>query len=362
MLKSFVTLATLASLATGVAAQQSAPVIFGLLDLSVQHLRSGDRSPMGGAHMNRLADGVLYGPGSRWGIRVLEDLGGGLNAFALLEAGLNGDTGTLGQGGRGFGRQAYLGLRSAQAGELRLGRQYTLHDETMFVLNAAGSITPLNPGAAWTLPTGAVPLFIDAPRVDNAIHYLSPVLGGFRVQAMVALGEGVMDRYQGVKASYAQGPITVAAAYEQGKASAPPVGGSSNVNKVLEFGGNYDFGAFALYGGYQRGRDLTAGPRSQIQVGTLNLPGLTGPATSLSAYTLGAAAPLGVTRLTAEYTRTKYSSDSGGDITAGRIGVGANYSLSKRTSVYGTVSFMTGDLKDFVNEKQLYQLGLRTAF
>src|SRR5438105_2984041 len=178
MLKSIATLAALAGLATGAAAQSSATV-FGLVDLSAQYVRSGDRSALGGAHMTRLADGVIYGPGSRWGIRVSEDLGGGLVAFALLEAGFNADTGTLGQGGRAFGRQSYLGLRSATLGEFRLGRQYALHDETMAVLNAPGSVTPLNPGSAWTLPTGTVPLFIDAPRIDNAIHYISPVFGGF---------------------------------------------------------------------------------------------------------------------------------------------------------------------------------------
>jgi predicted porin len=163
-----------------------------------------------------------------------------------------------------------------------------------------------------------LPLFIDAPRVDNAIHYLSPIFSGFRVQGMVALGENVMDRYQGLKASYAQGPLNLAAAYEQSKASAPPPGTPSTVNKVLEFGGNYNFGPATAYAGYQRGRDLTTGPRSQIQIGTLTLPGLTGgPATRLSAYTLGGLVPVGVAQLMAEYTRTKFENATGAAITTG---------------------------------------------
>jgi predicted porin len=97
MLKSVATVAALAGLATGAAAQSSA-VLFGLVDLSAQYLRSGDRSALGGAHTTRLADGVIYGPGSRWGIRATEDLGGGAVAFVLLEAGFSADTGTLGQG------------------------------------------------------------------------------------------------------------------------------------------------------------------------------------------------------------------------------------------------------------------------
>ncbi|MGH8856299.1 MAG: porin, partial [Telluria sp.] len=44
--------------------------------------------------------------GSRWGLRGVEDLGGGLKAIFLLESGFNLDTGTTGQGGRLFGRGA----------------------------------------------------------------------------------------------------------------------------------------------------------------------------------------------------------------------------------------------------------------
>ena len=141
------------------------------------------------------------------------------------------------------------------------------------------------------------------------------------------------------------------------------MGGPSNVNKILELGGNYNFGPVTAYAGYQSGRDLTAGPRSQTQVGTLTLPNLTGgPATRLSSYTLGAFVPVGLAQLTTQYTRAKFESATGADIKAGRIGAGVNYFLSKRTSVYSYVTFITGDLKDYVNEKQQYQLGLRHSF
>ena len=212
------------------------------------------------------------------------------------------------------------------------------------------------------MPTGTFPLFIDAPRVDNAIHYLSPEFGGFRVQGMVALGEGVMDRYQGLKATYARGPITAAAAYEQSKASAPAPGSESTVNRVFEVGGNYKFDSFSLYGGYQRGRDLTAGPRSQIQIGTLNFQGLPAQATDLSSYTVGVLVPTRFADLMANYTEARFKSPSGAEIKTGRAAIGTRYPLSKRTFLYGTIASMTGDLKDYVNEKQIYQLGLRHLF
>jgi len=358
-----ITLAALAvfgGLATSVSAQSV--TIYGLVDLSVQHLRSGDQSPLAGKSLTRLFDGTTYGPGSRWGVRVSEDLGDGLSAGAVLEQGFMADTGTLAQGGRGFGRQSFLLLRSNAAGELRLGRQYALHDETMALSNPAGNTTPLNPGGIYTLSTGTLPLFVDAPRVDNAIHYLSPLFGGVRVQGMVALGEGTLDRYQGLKVSYAVGPLKAALAYEQSKASAPPPGSPSTVNKLVEVAANYDFGSFTAFGGYVRGRDLVAGPRSQIQIGTLTLPGLAGVATNSSGYTVGALLPFGPLDLMANYTSARYGNDASGDVTVGRWGVGARYALSKRTSVYSVVAFATGDLKNYTNEEQIYQVGLRHAF
>lgn len=362
MIKPLATLVALAGLATAAAAQSSSVTLYGLLDLSVQHLRSGDRAPLRGGNLTRLADGTLYGPGSRWGIRVSEDLGSGLNANVVLESGFFADTGTLAQGGRAFGRQAYIALVSKTAGELRLGRQYALHDETMGATNPAGNATPLNPGGVYTLATGTLPLFIDAPRVDNAIQYRSPLLGGFRLQAMLSLGEGTQDRYHGVSGSYTAGPFNAAAVYEQSKAATVPPGGDSTVNKLLELGANYNFGPVTVYGGYQQGKDLTSGPQSQIQIGTLRLPGLSGTATELKAYTLGALVPVGAADLMANYTRSRFSNAAGADVTIGRIGVGAKYALSKRTALYGAIAFATGDLKDDVNEKQIYQLGLRTAF
>ena len=53
-----------------------------------------------------------------------EDLGGGLKAIFVLENGFNVFNGTLGQGGDMFGRQAYVGLSTAQYGTVTLGRQY----------------------------------------------------------------------------------------------------------------------------------------------------------------------------------------------------------------------------------------------
>src|SRR5688572_16190333 len=109
----------IALLAAGAAHAQSSTnvTLYGLIDLAVNNHKAG--SAAGGDSVWRLNDGTVNGlNGSRWGVRVSEDLGGGLRANAVLEAGLAADTGALGQGGLAFGRQVYVGLSSATLGEL----------------------------------------------------------------------------------------------------------------------------------------------------------------------------------------------------------------------------------------------------
>ncbi|WP_335930065.1 porin [Paraburkholderia pallida] len=61
---------------------------------------------------------------SMWGLRGKQDLGGGLSAVFVMESAFAPSQGTLNQGGRLFGRQAYVGL-AGHWGTLTLGRQYS---------------------------------------------------------------------------------------------------------------------------------------------------------------------------------------------------------------------------------------------
>jgi GBP family porin len=359
------TLIALGTLAGAAAAQSSVSLpsgvtLYGIVDLSMHYLRSGDQSALGGKTFTRLSDGTVYGPGSRWGFRISEDLGNGLKMGALLESGFMADTGSLAQGGRLFGRQIYLIVSSTTAGELRLGRQYMLHDEVFGVVSPAAGFTITNPGGIYTLPSGTIQMFIDANRIDNAVHYLSPTVNGFRIQGMVAPGEGSQDLYKALKGSYINGPFTTAAAFEQSQARVVLPGATSSVNKIAIFGANYNFGAVRLYGGVQQGRDLTTGVGTQL--GTLNLPGLPSAAVNSRAYNVAASKQIDATHLMVNYTRSKFFSESGAEVTLGRLGIAATYSLSKQSAVVAAFTVANGSLKGYVSEKQLYQLGLRKLF
>ena len=98
---------------------------------------------------------------SRFGFRGVEDLGGGLKALFTLESGFNLDDGTIGQGGRMFGRQAFVGV-SGPWGAITVGRQYTMN---FWALGEADIIGPSAHGL------GAIDSYIPNARADNSIAY-----------------------------------------------------------------------------------------------------------------------------------------------------------------------------------------------
>src|ERR1700751_1206050 len=95
----------------GAAYAQSSVTLYGLIDEGVNFTNNAGS---GSAVQVRSGDTS----GSRWGVRGDEDLGGGLSAIFRLESGFNASNGQLGEGGRLFGRQAYVGLQSQQYGTL----------------------------------------------------------------------------------------------------------------------------------------------------------------------------------------------------------------------------------------------------
>jgi general bacterial porin, GBP family len=353
-------IATASLCLAGAAQAQSSVTLYGIVDLNLSQTKAG--SNVGGASLTTMNDGSVNGMnGSRWGLRVNEDLGGGFKAGALLESGVNADTGTSGQGGRLFGRQGFVFLSSNAAGELRLGRQYIAHDIVMGLTNPFGNGMVLNPGIGLTNRGKALPQFIDAPRQDNMVQYQTPVLAGFVGRLQYAPGENVNDRLMGLSAGYSAGPFALGASHEWNKDRL----NGNRTNKVSTLGANWDFGALKLYGGYQRGQDLTAntgnvGAFSNLAVTSSSA---TFTATKLDVYTFAASVPFGSVLLGANYTLTKFEPATGSaSADVGKFAVGVRYGLSKNTFLYTALSSATGDLKDDISQKRVFQAGLRTAF
>ena len=151
-------LGSLAGLAGGSAMAQSSVNIYGILDSGVVHTTNANAAGDSITKVPSLTGSVP----SRIGFRGTEDLGGGLQAVFVLESGVGVDTGTVGQGNRLFGRQAYVGLKGAY-GTLMLGRQINM----TFLASVKSDVLGPN-----LFSMSSIDPYIPNARSDNAIGYL----------------------------------------------------------------------------------------------------------------------------------------------------------------------------------------------
>ncbi|MET0334542.1 MAG: porin [Rhizobacter sp.] len=353
-------LAAAALLTAGAAQAQSSVVLYGLVDLAIDHYKAGSAS--GAGDVTKMNDGVVNGlNGSRWGVRVNEDLGGGLKANAVLEGGLSADTGALGQGGLAFGRQVFVGLSQNGVGELRMGRQYILSDSVMGLTNPYGNAGVANQGTASTNVGRNLPFWLNAPRANNVVQLSTANLGGFIGSLQVAPGEGTADRFHGVKLGFGSGPFNAAVSYEWNESRAT----GADVNKSLTLGANYNFGPVKVLGGIQMNTDLALGSGNGAFTGAnllVTSAAGTFTASEINGYSVGVQVPVDRFTFGVNYSGVKYESSTGSNATLGKAALLGWYALSKNTFLYSGVSFSTGDLKDYIAENRVVQAGVRMAW
>lgn len=348
--------------ALALAQAPSSVTLYGIVDVGVT--RTDPKAPGQSA-----TTGVSTGnqSGSRWGVRGSESLGDGLRANFVLESGINVDVGTLGQGNRLFGRQAWAGLGGG-FGELRLGRMDSLGFELAPQLNPFG-VTWNDAGLQATFASA------DGLRLDNTVMYRSPNLAGFTASAGYSFAAnasevaGSGNNQSAVTAAlrYAIGKLTLVATWESincpdsttTPATGPCSAASKNDQTHLQVGGNYDFGFARLFLAYGQERDRAAA------IGGANAATLTGDADS---YAMGVSVPLAGGSLIASY-------QSRSDETSGRASaamqeldgyaLGFSYPFSNRTNLWTYMSERKGDnalANSALFDRRQYGLGLRHTF
>ena len=348
--------------AAGAQAQSAKPTltVFGLLDANISRYSAGSKS--GATTDTKLQDGTVNGlNGSRWGLKASQDLGDGLTGGAHLEGGYSVANGDTGQGGKLAGRQVFLSLGSATAGELRVGRQYLLGDSVLGMNNPFGNALTLNPGSGVTNVGKSLPFFLNAPRVDYTLQYATPKFGGFQAAAQLAPGNGsTTDRFHGLRLQYGEGALNTALSYEWNKSRAS----GDQVNKALALSANYNFGAFKVLGGIQRNQDLATGSGNGAFTGTnLAVAGDTSfTANQSDAVTVGVEMPVGKWLLGTNYSKVDYEGATGATQGLGKFALGARYALADNMFLYTSASMALGDLKDYISEKSVVQAGMRIAF
>jgi len=329
MKKSLLALAVLGAFASAASAQTNV-TIYGIADVAIQRLDTNASSAQwsltdGNTSFNR--------NGSRLGFKGSEDLGGGLSAIFQVENGFNIDNGQLGQGGRIFGRQAFVGLQGA-FGAVKLGRQYT----PMFI--ALDTIDPFGTGLAGQVSN----LFTtNGTRTDNTINY-SLTAGGINGQVAYTFGEqatGNSDARQiGLGLGYANGPLNVQFAYHDANANPSSAGGT----ETAFLGGAFDFKVAKLHAGYQS---------NEVDTGAVTT-------TKQHNWMLGVSAPVGAAgSVMASFVRQ--DDRLAANVDTDQIGLGYIHNLSKRTNVYTSYARLNAKPAGAV-DTNIFNVGLQHRF
>ncbi|MGF6734765.1 putative porin [Paraburkholderia youngii] len=323
------------SLVCGAAHAQSSVTLYGIADVGIENINN---TSTGGAQ-TRVVSGNLSG--SRWGLKGVEDLGGGMKAIFQLESGFNINDGTTAQSTRGlganaattsrlFGRQAWVGL-SYRGQQLTFGRQNAL------LYEQAVAFDPMGASSRYSV------LSLDyamAARIDNSAKYTG-VFGPLTAQAMYSTrydtgygsevpGAQITGRFFSGALSIAQGPLAASVSYEQRNSNT--VATNTSTERRATAAASYVFGPVKGFAGYRYLRASNAFlPANPIRVANGS------EASAANLYWAGAQYSVTPAFL---LTATGYYQDvhsTGGDPWLAVLC--ADYLLSKRTDLYATAAF-----------------------
>ena len=364
MKKTLIALAALTSIA-GVAHAQSSVTLYGLADANVGSYSDTTRT----AGVSTKTTNTKIDSGgmntSRFGMRGVEDLGGGLKAVFALEGGINVDTGATNSGSL-FGRQAFVGVDGG-FGTVTLGRHLTAYDALRGATNHSDNAILFSYSQLRAVYSNGVAsnngVMDYASRSSNSLAYTSPSFGGFSGALVLGTGE---DKAPGLSASrnnsfhlkYANGPLLVGYAYQNEKfnagsqiASASLLGAAGPGDGQRDynlFGASYDFGVAKITGSYQAAKQKNS-----------LLPAKDDKSKSFQA---GVTVPFGVAAISAGYVRSK-TNDAG--LKAQGFSLFGTYSLSKRTALYAGGLTRKLDLAAGTNgteKSTIVAAGLRHSF
>ena len=355
MKKSLIALAVLA--ASGAAMAQSSVSLFGVVDTGVGYIDNGGNEVAGStAGQNKYGMTTSGNATSRLGFSGVEDLGGGLKAGFWLEGQIDGDDGNA--AGFNFKRRSTLSLMGG-FGEVRLGREQVAGYVKTSSYDVFGQVG-MGRFLGWS--SNLYGADVGGVRADNMLSYYTPNFGGFTAGVSYGFGEDTAssktNRYVGGYVAFDNGPISVALAMDKNNGNLPTTPAVNVDRTQVSLGGSYDFGML-------KASALVQQVEFEPTVGTGKV--------KVDNWALGLSAPVGPGTVKAQYASYDLKDSSN---EAQQLSVGYVYDLSKRTAVYGTVSFLKNKGASAVSlggnglplggasgENQTgYQVGIRHAF
>jgi predicted porin len=388
MKKSLIALAALA--ATGAFAQ-STVTIYGRAHVAYDAMYSATGAAAGASAdvktRRRVAD-----DGSRIGLRITEDLGGGLRAFSVIETGLNIDNaGDLGQAGTANSGTGYFGTREAHVGvgnamaELRLGRQNVYWGNGPIEDVGANRISGGIGGSVSAASSGFVS--VPAARLENTVQIVGGSnLGGFAGSSIwfahpnnaerTAAGKDVKQTAQGFTLRYVTGPfaaqvdmgqnkntnngVDTAATYAvtgaAGNTVTTKLGGATynRTDKATKIGLAYTYAPgskvyFVNTNVSHAFTDATANAATPTTLGSTTLEGYRKQASNQ----IGVQHRLGAIELHGQYAKVGNIKNAAGatvaDTGATAYAVGVRYELSKRTAITSSYNIIDNAAKNNLN-------------
>ncbi|MGK8207832.1 porin [Burkholderia cenocepacia] len=332
---------------SGNAMAQSSVTLYGITDVSIRYLTNASANNGGKVSLENGAT-----TNSRFGIKGVEDLGGGMKAIFNLLGNFSPASGALSNGVL-FSRAAFVGLQN-RYGTLTFGRQQTaMFDLLVF------SFDPLTvgnySGNEW-LPVALA----NGGRADNMVKYAAKFGGlsftggysfgvnssstgpaGYSGQIPGSLSRG--SQYS-IALSYTAGAISLGGAVQQTRDN------SNNRMTVYNLDTTYTVGSLKLFGGYFHGIDNTGFVDNVLYSfgnGTATFTSPKGVNRKDNAFFAGATFRMTpVLQLTwagyYDHIQNAATNLRGTSFGNGRrytiVGL-AEYSLSTRTQIYGTVDY-----------------------
>ncbi len=340
MQKKIIALAIAAMASSAVFADANV-TIYGRIDYGYMNRGGNDGGVAARASASEFGAGLQSG--SRIGFKGVEDLGNGVKALFQMEMGsIKNDQGT----GAGMGnmRNAYVGLTSKYGtvvgGKLDGVRYGIFNKYDAFGGGNVGNFTQMT---------------AQVDRANNAIAYISPSFSGLTATLAYATHIGdanpmTLDSDENFNGgnkgdamlttamlNYKNGGLDLTGDWERVSFKDGATSGTASALDevtVWTVGGSYDFGVVKLAALYDN-----------LQADARNGGGVI---VDVNTWFVSASAPVGgkvVLKTTFGQTEDKKAS---GDVKASKVGIGADYMLSKRTKFYATYGkIYNGDNSDY---------------
>lgn len=237
--------------------------------------------------------------GSHLRIAGSEDMGGGLTAFFALKHRFNADTGLQTNPASFWHAEAAVGLRGG-FGSLKLGRALDVIGAHDWKFDAFGNYNRVA-SLAWNYWNGQNGNQT-GDRINNGVFYDSPTMGGVALHLAASPNETPSvpntQGYRGISVTYDQGPVS--ALLGTGRTISKGDGTTAGIS--------VEFGQARVMAGYNRNKARVGPTEKNTNVGMIYM--------------------IGATTLKASYGESKRDSAK-----ATLLGLGANYAMSKRTSL-----------------------------